>query len=280
MLFLKRKITSASIVLLLVSLYTPIPAHAIDTAASSVLRFQQKMAEKGHAEYQYKLARMYESGNAIERDLDNARHWYQLAADQQFKPAQHRLNYLNIRQHGFTPEHQDWLEKIRLDAQYNDPEALFLLGQMYADGIGVEQDLNKSLKLLRKAAAGNIAESESEIRRVEKTQAEYEARELAAQRLKQQQEIAQAQAAQIALQKQQALLARQKQQALQQQALKQQQKAGTTQKQPGQIVQHQPPSPATVIMPQKTEAMPQDIADETGTNDICAGHNRFEATCR
>ena len=276
-LFLNRKTPFLPVIITLVCLLLPISSQAIETAPESVLRFQQKMADKGHAEYQYKLARMYESGNMIEHSLTQARHWYNLAAEQQYKPAQNRLIYLDIKQQGFTARHQDWLEILQREARYNDPEALLLLGQMYKEGTGVEKNLNKALILLRKAAAGNIAEAELEIRQVEKTLAEEEARQLAAQQREQQERE---KAAQIARQKQQALIAQQKQQALiaqqKRQALAEQERLNAEKKQAAKIAAAKSAPPP----PQQAEPQAQEMAEETRRIDICSGHNRFQATCR
>jgi len=271
MLFLKNKITLFLAVLLLTALSAPLQAKAIDTASSSVLRFQHKMAEKGHAEYQYKLARMYESGTNIQRNLDNARHWYELAAKQHYKPAEHRLVYLEIQQHKFQPQHQPWLEVVKREARYNDPEALFLLGQIYAEGLGVEQDFKKSLTLLRKASAANITESETEIRRVEKLVTEAQEREEKAQRLEQELEQQRLQEAQR--------IARQKQLQQQQAAQLQQQKLREKQ-QKQRANEEKARQQATIVIAPKKLAPPPPPPEETSANDICSGHNRFLATCR
>ena len=52
-----------------------VQAFNYNTSASSasVLRFQQKMASKGHANSQYKLAIMHESGIGVEKNIDTAK---------------------------------------------------------------------------------------------------------------------------------------------------------------------------------------------------------------
>lgn len=145
--------------------------------SASVFRFQQKMAERGDAESQFKLGLMYETGSGVEQSLVSSIIWYRKAADQNHKAANNRLTYLEIKKNGFKESHNQWLIKLKNDARFNEGEALFLLGQMYAEGTGVNKSLTRSLKLLRKAAGGNIPGSEAEILRVEaelgKLQEEY-----------------------------------------------------------------------------------------------------------
>ncbi len=57
--------------------------------------YQQKMANLGNAEAQFKLAEMYEQGSGVAADRAQARHWYQQAAAQGYPPAQQRLAQLD-----------------------------------------------------------------------------------------------------------------------------------------------------------------------------------------
>jgi len=159
---LPRILLCLAVLLSSTSAYT----QAYDTS-SSIFRFHQKMAKRGMAESQQKLGLMYETGSGARQSMVNARLWYKQAAAQNYKPALNRLTYLEIKQSGYTDEHKQWLKKLKKDAGFNESEALFLLGQMYSEGTGVTKSLTRSLELLRKAAAGNIPGSESQIAKVE-----------------------------------------------------------------------------------------------------------------
>ena len=74
-------------------LYAPAPANAEDPAAA-LLRVQIDLANKGQAGDQYFLGEMYEKGLGTRADLDEARKWYQKAADQGFELAIQRLDEL------------------------------------------------------------------------------------------------------------------------------------------------------------------------------------------
>jgi Sel1 repeat-containing protein len=135
--------------------------------STSVFRFQKQMAKRGNAESQFKLGLMYETGSGVNNSSVLAIVWYKKAALQSYKPASNRLTYLEIKKSGFNDNHKKWLDELKNDAQFNEGEALFLLGQMYAEGTGVNKDLNKAQDLLQKAVQGNIPGSEAEITRVE-----------------------------------------------------------------------------------------------------------------
>lgn len=142
-------------------------ASAYDTNAS-VLRFQTKMAERGVAESQYKLGFMYETGSGVEQHLSTALHWYNQASLQGYKAASNRIVYLQIKSTGMKQQHNNWLSTLKSNAKSGDKDALFLLGQMYAEGTGVNKSLTHSLELLRQAARKNMPDTEPHIIRIER----------------------------------------------------------------------------------------------------------------
>jgi len=162
------KLTTWPLILFLSTfgVHLKLSANTYDPSAS-VFLFQKQMAKRGNAESQYKLGLMYETGSGTSRSIALATSWYKKAAHQHYKPATNRLTYLEIKKSGFTPSHEKWLKNLKTEARFNDGEALFLLGQIYAEGTGVNKDLTRSLKYLHKAAGGNIPGSETEINRVE-----------------------------------------------------------------------------------------------------------------
>ncbi len=165
---MKNTSISWSIILGLItlSLHLTINADEYDPSAS-VFLFQKQMAKRGNAESQFKLGLMYETGSGVNTSIALATSWYKKAAKQSYKPASNRLTYLEIKKTGFKDNHEKWLKQLKADARFNEGEALFLLGQMYSEGTGVNKSLSRSLKYLRKAAGGNIPGSEAEIARVE-----------------------------------------------------------------------------------------------------------------
>ncbi len=146
-------------------MYTPVLAQ--NNVAESVYRFQMTMAIRGDISAQYNLGLLYETATGIEQDISQAMHWYQQAADKGHQAAIDRIVYLEIQQQGFREIHRNWLKALKKSARNNDGDALFLLAQLYSQGIGVNKSLTSSIKLLRKASAMNIPGSEAEKLRIE-----------------------------------------------------------------------------------------------------------------
>lgn len=165
---MKNRIISSELLLLLVFFIGHIPtAMGNYDPSATVYRFQKEMAQRGNASSQFKLGLMYETGAGINASLVQAITWYKKSADQLHKPAINRLTYLEIKRTGFKDKDQAWLKELTKDAKFNEGEALFLLGQMYREGTGVDKNLNLALKLLRKAIAANIPGSEVELAHIE-----------------------------------------------------------------------------------------------------------------
>ena len=156
-------------ILFIFSLSLLVPtANAIETGTpDSVYRFQLTMANRGNAQSQYNLAMMHETGMAVDKDMSQAREWYIKSASQDYKPARDRLIYLDIKLNNNKAKHADWLKQIKQDADIGDAEAVFLVGQMYAEGTGFSKDLIQAERYLRKAIASDIAGSERALAKVE-----------------------------------------------------------------------------------------------------------------
>ncbi|HED35462.1 MAG TPA: hypothetical protein ENJ08_14800 [Gammaproteobacteria bacterium] len=142
-------------------------ATAYDFSAG-VFEFQQKMAKKGDAQAQYKLAFMYENGQGTEKDLNKATGWYKKAAKKRFPAAKMRLTYIDTLKNGFKPEkHGPWLAKLKQDAGANDGESLFLLASMHRDGYIVKKDLKRSSSLFKRAIKKDVPGAEAEYEAVQ-----------------------------------------------------------------------------------------------------------------
>ncbi|MFN3609245.1 MAG: peptidoglycan-binding protein, partial [Hyphomonas sp.] len=111
-------------------------------AAIPLLR---RAALKGAAPAQYDLAKLYEQGIGVDRDMIQARSLISRAAEAGHVGAMYDLALFMAEGEGGNLDEQgavDWFRKAAdhgfLDAQYN-------LGVMFAEGIGAEQDLPEAL---------------------------------------------------------------------------------------------------------------------------------------
>jgi len=136
--------------------------------STGVFEFQQKMAKKGNAQAQYKLAYMYEHGQGTEKNLNSAIGWYKKAAKKRFPAAKMRLTYIDTQKNGFKPEkHGAWLSKLKQDASANDGESLFLLATMHRDGYIVKKDLKRASSLFKRAIKKDVPSAEAEYEAVQ-----------------------------------------------------------------------------------------------------------------
>ena len=169
------------------------------------------------------------------------------------------------------------------DAQSGDGEAMLLLGQMYARGTGITQELTLASRYLRQARGENIPGSEAELAQIDRV-------------IKQQQDEALAtekrQAAITAKRAQQKADARLAEQQRRQQILQQKKLADAQQARQQQATVNQQsrlaPARRPVTPPGARElvnrqvAMPPIPAGAVTEMDLspCSGRNRFASTCR
>lgn len=180
--------------ILLLSIVSYMPtakAEGLGSFGDHIFRFQEKMANKGDVLAQYKLGTLYEFGVSVKPDIEQARHWYQLAAKSDYQPAINRNTYLDIKSSGFDPQkHKAWLVALKQQADSAEPNALILLGQMHRNGIGVTKNLDMALDMLSHASALGHTEIDSEIDaislEIEKESAKQEAQRIAEEARKEQ----------------------------------------------------------------------------------------------
>jgi len=149
-----------------ISLLLPGNVYALDALnhSGNVLKFQQKLAMNGNASAQYKLATMYESGTGVEENIEQAKSWYERASAAGNKAAKDRMVYLSIKEQGYDQaKNSAWLNGIKKDANASKGNEIFLLAQLYRQGLGVKKDLNKSLEMLDQVSLLGAADVENEM---------------------------------------------------------------------------------------------------------------------
>jgi len=161
-----------------------IPAAQATNYDSGIFEFQQRLANNGNPQAQYKLANMYESGRGAAKDINKAREWYQKSAANKYKPAKHRLTYLDVKRSGFKPPHKVWLKDLSTDAKKGDVEALYLLGEMSEYGIGVKKNLAQARAYYKSASTKGNVDAENRLYEVEDKLNQSKADKLAKQEAK------------------------------------------------------------------------------------------------
>lgn len=116
-----------------------------------------KAAQKGYAEAQTALGRLYDAGEGVARDEDQALAWYGKAAaqgddDAQFALGEHAEDDLNDKKRA-----QQWYEKA---AVQGNADAQYRLGLLLInDDPGFERDVPRAWMLLSLAEEGEIEEA-------------------------------------------------------------------------------------------------------------------------
>ena len=82
----------------------------LDKDFNEAFHWFKKAAEEGHVESQYELAIMYYNAKGTQKSPDEARSWYRRAAEQGYAPAQYGLAYMYDTEENFQ-EASYWYEK-------------------------------------------------------------------------------------------------------------------------------------------------------------------------
>jgi len=159
----------------IVLLFLPLFLIPITTIANEgdfghrVFMLQKKQAVKGSTFAQYKLGTFYEFGISVKPDSNEAKVWYEKAAEKNNKPAANRLIYLEIKKLGYNKsKHLAWVNKIINETNQSNVHSTIILGQLYQHGLAVNKDLDKAIKLLRKASSRGHTEVDNEIAKINK----------------------------------------------------------------------------------------------------------------
>lgn len=139
-------------------------ASSYDTG---IFEFQQKLAKNGNPQAQYQLATMYESGRGVEKNINLAKQWYEKSAAKNYSAAKHRLTYLEIKTGGFKETHKSWVNQLASEAKRGDGEAMFILGDMYENGIGVKKSLKRAEGYYKSSASKGNVDAENRLFNIE-----------------------------------------------------------------------------------------------------------------
>ena len=120
----------------------------------------RKAAEQGEAHSQYVLGKLYDEGKGVPRAYQEAVKWYRKAADQGLASAQGDLGLMYGEGRGVPQDAQEAVKWFRKAAEQGVAQAQFNLGLAYQLGRGVPQDAQEAVKWFRKAAEQGIAQAQ------------------------------------------------------------------------------------------------------------------------
>ncbi|MEG1574599.1 MAG: tetratricopeptide repeat protein [Bacteroidales bacterium] len=103
---------------------------------------------------QLMLAKIYLSGNGIEKNDSIAAAWYAKAAQNGIAEAQSELGKMYINAKGVARDYKEAAKWIKLAAEQNIAEAQYYMGWMYEEGVVFKKDKKSAVEWYRKAADG------------------------------------------------------------------------------------------------------------------------------
>ena len=108
------------------------------------LQLFRSLAINGDAKAQYNLALMYNRGEGIPRDAQQAIYWYKKAAEQGEAKAQVNLGFMYDNGVGVVKDAQQAVYWYRKAAEQGEAKAQFNLGAIYANGIGLPKNYQQA----------------------------------------------------------------------------------------------------------------------------------------
>jgi TPR repeat protein len=111
-------------------------------------------AKKGNAEAQLYLGKMYQLGQGVPVDREEAKKWFKASGDQGNADAQFFLGAMYLLPRKDVPQGLMWM---RLSAEQGNQDAQLLLGQTYMQGVKeLPRDLVQADMWMRLAAKNNL----------------------------------------------------------------------------------------------------------------------------
>ncbi|CCQ74074.1 tetratricopeptide repeat protein [Magnetospira sp. QH-2] len=108
----------------------------------AALKWYEEAARQGHLDAQYQLGHLYETGSGVNQDYNRAAEWYRLAAQLgRHREAEFRMGQLHFNGKGVAHDFNKARQWYRKAADRGHPVAQFLLGAMYEEGWGIDEDL-------------------------------------------------------------------------------------------------------------------------------------------
>jgi TPR repeat protein len=127
---------------------------------ATAIKEYRPLAERGNAEAQYRIGRMYEFGQGYPQDKAQGIAWVRKAAAQNHADAQQELGFIYATGDGVKRDDVQAVAWFRKAATQGDATAQYNLGLLYAKGQGVEKDYAQAIAWWRKAAAQGNADAQ------------------------------------------------------------------------------------------------------------------------
>lgn len=127
---------------------------------ATAMKEYRPLAERGDAEAQYRVGRMYEFGQGVPQDKAQGIAWVRKAAAQNHVDAQQELGFIYATGDGVKQDDAQAVAWFRKAATQGDATAQYNLGLLYAKGQGVQKDYAQAIDWWRKAAVQGNADAQ------------------------------------------------------------------------------------------------------------------------
>jgi Sel1 repeat-containing protein len=127
---------------------------------ATAIKEYRPLAERGNAEAQYRIGRMYEFGKGYPQDKAQGIAWIRKAAAQNHADAQQELGFIYATGDGVKQDDVLAVGWFRKAANHGDATAQYNLGLLYAKGQGVERDYAQAIAWWRKSATQGNADAQ------------------------------------------------------------------------------------------------------------------------
>jgi len=127
---------------------------------ADAIKEYRPLAERGNAEAQYRIGRMYEFGKGYPQDKAQGIAWIRKAAAQNHADAQQELGFIYATGDGVKQDDVQAVEWFRKAATQGDATAQYNLGLLYAKGQGVAKDYAQAVAWWRKSATQGNADAQ------------------------------------------------------------------------------------------------------------------------
>ncbi|HSS71686.1 MAG TPA: tetratricopeptide repeat protein [Casimicrobiaceae bacterium] len=127
---------------------------------ATAIKEYRPLAERGNAEAQYRIGRMYEFGKGYPQDKAEGIAWIRKAAAQNHADAQQELGFIYATGDGVKQDDVQAVAWFRKAATQGDATAQYNLGLLYAKGQGVEKDYAQAIAWWRKSAVQGNADAQ------------------------------------------------------------------------------------------------------------------------
>jgi TPR repeat protein len=120
---------------------------------ATAIKEYRPLAERGNAEAQYRIGRMYEFGQGYRQDKPQGIAWIRKAAAQNHADAQQELGVIYATGDGVKQDDVQAVAWFRKAATSGNATAQYNLGLLYAKGQGVKKDYAQAIAWWRNSAA-------------------------------------------------------------------------------------------------------------------------------